>query len=58
MDDIIDNEVSFFVWADPEPWGFMVVPIPCWGGARKLGPEQFYVFENKGWVTNFFDGTK
>lgn len=29
MDDIIDNEVRFFVWADPERWGFMVVPILC-----------------------------
>jgi len=58
VDDIVDHEVKFFVYADDGKWGFYVVPILRWQGQLKLGPEQFFMFENEGWVTNFFDGTK
>lgn len=57
-DDIVEQEVKFFVWARPEEWAFLVVPI--YGRAKKLflGKEEKFYFENEGWVQNFFGGMK
>lgn len=57
-DDIVDHEVKFFVWARPEDWGFLVVPLYRGQECLMLGKEQFFSFENDSWVQNFFDGTK
>lgn len=58
IDDIVDRELKFFVFAEEKRWGFIVVPVLRDSGALQLGPEQFFRFETEGWVTNFFDGTK
>lgn len=58
VDDIVDRELKFFVLADEVRWGFTVVPVLRQNGQLKLGPDQFFLFETEGWVTNFFDGTK
>lgn len=58
VDCIVDREVKFFVWAKPEYWGYLIVPIYRDGEDLKIGREQFYGFENDSWVKNFFDGTK
>lgn len=58
IDDIVDRELKFFVYAEEKRWGFLVVPVLRDAGALQLGEEQFFRFETEGWVTNFFDGTK
>lgn len=58
IDDIVDRELKFFVLADESRWGFTVVPVLRRDGQLQLGPDQFFLFETEGWVTNFFDGTK
>lgn len=57
-DDIVENEVKFFVWATPMDWTFSVLPV--YRKDRKLyhGKEETFCFENDGWVQNFFDGMK
>lgn len=57
-DDIVDREVKFFVWARPQDWGYMVVPMYRSKESLMMGREQFFSFENDSWVQNFFDGTK
>lgn len=57
-DTIINQEVKFFVWAEPEKWGFLVVPVFRREETLYMGREQFYSFENDSWLNNFFDGTK
>ncbi|MCY6355722.1 molecular chaperone [Clostridium sp. ZS2-4] len=57
-DNIINNEVKFFVWAREEEWGFSVVPILRQEERLFMGKEVFYSFENDQWETNFFDGLK
>lgn len=57
-DDIVENEVKFFVWARPQEWAFSVVPVYRKEGKLYLGKEEEFYFENDGWVQNFFDGTK
>ena len=57
-DDIVENEVKFFVWADPMEWAFLVVPVYRKNRKLYLGREEKFYFENEGWVQNFFDGTK
>lgn len=57
-DTIINQEVKFFVWAEPEKWGFLVVPVFRREEKLYMGREQFYSFENDSWMNNFFDGTK
>lgn len=57
-DDIVENEVKFFVWARPAEWGFSVVPIYRKDERLYLGKEEGFYFENDGWLQNFFDGTK
>lgn len=61
-DSIEGREVKFFVWTQPQQWGFLVVPVYRGAGQEAemlmLGREQFFAFENEAWVENFFDGTK
>lgn len=57
-DDIVENEVKFFVWAVPMEWTFCVVPIYRKDEKLYLGNGEEFYFENEGWVQNFFDGTK
>lgn len=58
VDDIVNDEVKFFVYADFSKWGFNVLPILRKADTLMIGKNQFYLFENEGWVTNFFDGMK
>jgi len=58
VDDIVDDEIKFFVYADYDQWGFHVQPILRRNEHLMIGEGQFYLFENEGWVTNFFDGRK
>lgn len=57
-DNIINEEVKFFVWARPKEWGFSVLPILRQEEQLYIGKEVFYLFENDEWETNFFDGLK
>ena len=57
-DNIINEEVKFFVWARPKEWGFSVLPILRHEEGLYIGKEVFYLFENDEWETNFFDGLK
>ncbi|XBX05413.1 molecular chaperone [Enterocloster clostridioformis] len=57
-DDIVEQEVKFFVWARPLEWAFSVVPVYRREGKLYLGKEEAFYFENDGWVQNFFDGMK
>ena len=57
-DDIIEQEVKFFVWARTMDWAFSVVPVYRKDGNLYLGKEEEFYFENDGWVQNFFDGLK
>lgn len=57
-DDIVENEVRFFVWARPEEWAFSVVPVYRREEKLYLGKEEEFYFENDGWVQNFYDGMK
>ena len=57
-DNIVEQEVKFFVWARPEDWAFSVTPVYRKNRCLYLGKEEIYYFENDGWVQNFFDGMK
>jgi hypothetical protein len=57
-DNIIDNEVKFFVWPKESHWGFVVVPVLRQNTVLYLGREELFAFENDLWETNFFDGLK
>lgn len=57
-DDIVEQEVKFFIWARPMDWAFSVVPVYRNDEKLYLGNEQEFYFENDGWVQNFFDGMK
>jgi len=56
-DGIWNEEAKFFVWAEPEKWGFSVVPVTRINEELYVGDDQFFPFENDTWVLNFFDGT-
>lgn len=58
VDSIVSRELRFFVMADEERWGFVVVPVLRREEQVMLGEEQFFLFETDSWLTNFFDGTK
>lgn len=58
VDSIVNKELRFFVLADEERWGFVVVPVLRRDEQLMLGAEQFFLFETDSWLTNFFDGTK
>lgn len=57
-DNIVENEVKFFVWPKESYWGFAVVPVLRQNGSLYLGREELFTFENDQWETNFFDGLK
>lgn len=57
-DNIIDNEVKYFVWPKESHWGFVVVPVLRQAGSLYLGREELFTFENDQWEANFFDGLK
>jgi thiol-disulfide isomerase/thioredoxin len=58
VDNIVNGEVKYFIWADPGYWGFVVLPILRDKDQLKIGKEQFKAFENEHWVSNYFDGTR
>lgn len=58
LDSIVNRELKFFVLADEERWGFVVVPVLRKNEQLMLGPDHFFLFEMDNWMTNFFDGTK
>jgi hypothetical protein len=57
-DNIIENEVKFFVAAKPDEWGFVAVPVARKTEGLLLGPEQFFAVEDSAWETDYFDGLK
>ncbi|MBU2703395.1 hypothetical protein Ga0466249_004540 [Sporomusaceae bacterium BoRhaA] len=57
-DNIIENEVKYFVWYKEKLWGFVVVPVLRQQGTLQLGREELFTFENDLWENNFFDGLK
>lgn len=58
LDSIVNREIKFFVMADEERWGFVVVPVLRREERLMLGEDHFFLFEMDNWMTNFFDGTK
>lgn len=57
-DNIENNEVKFFVWAEEELWGFYVLAILRKDDELYKAKEEFFYFENDEWEKNFFDGLK
>ncbi|MBU3075499.1 molecular chaperone [Clostridium estertheticum] len=57
-DNIVNDEVKFFVWAREEEWGFSVLSVLRKDEGLLMGKEAFFSFENDEWETNFFDGLK
>ena len=57
-DTIINREVKFFIWAEPQDWGFVIVPVYRYEETLYIGKEKFFDFENEQWLKNFFDGMK
>jgi hypothetical protein len=57
-DNIVENEVKFFVWLEENHWTFLVVPVMRQQSDLYLGREQLFTFENDLWENNFFDGLK
>jgi hypothetical protein len=58
VDNIVNGEVKYFVWADSGYWGFTILPILRDNDQLKIEKEQFRAFENEHWVSNYFDGTR
>ena len=57
-DNIENNEIKFFIWAEEEMWGFYVLSILRENDELYIGKEKLYYFENDEWEKNFFDGMK
>ena len=57
-DTIVNREVKFFIWAEPQDWGFVIVPVYRNDEILYIGKENFYNFEDDQWIKNFFDGYK
>ncbi|MBQ7628617.1 MAG: molecular chaperone [Selenomonadaceae bacterium] len=57
-DTIVNGEVKFFVRAEPQDWGFVIVPVYRDDETLYIGKEKFFNFENDQWIKNFFDGLK
>lgn len=55
-DNIENNEIKFFVWAEEEMWGFYVLAVLRENHELYIGKEKLYYFENDEWEKNFFDG--
>ena len=57
-DTIVNGEVKFFVRAEPQDWGFVIVPVYRDDETLFVGKEKFFNFESDRWIKNFFDGLK
>ena len=57
-DTIVNGEVKFFVHAEPQDWGFIIVPVYREDEILFVGKEKFFNFETDIWIKNFFDGLK
>ncbi|WP_315076449.1 molecular chaperone [uncultured Clostridium sp.] len=57
-DNIENDEIKFFVWAEEELWGFYVLAILRKDHELYISKEKFFYFENDKWEKNFFDGLK
>lgn len=57
-DTIVNGEIKFFVRAEEQDWGFVIVPVFREDEILYVGKEKFFNFENDTWVKNFFDGLK
>ena len=57
-DTIVNGEVKFFVHAEPQDWGFIIVPVYREDEILFVGKEKFFNFETDIWIKNFFDGMK
>jgi hypothetical protein len=56
--DVIENdEVRYFISADSNAWGFIVVPVSRQNEQLYIGAAQQFPFENENWLINYFDGT-
>ncbi|MBW6409693.1 molecular chaperone [Clostridium weizhouense] len=55
-DNIENDEIKFFVWAEEELWGFYVLAILRKEHELYISKEKFFYFENDKWEKNFFDG--
>ncbi|MDR2022916.1 MAG: molecular chaperone [Hungatella sp.] len=58
VDEIINGEIRYFVWADSGQWGFSVVPVKRRDEEVFVGKQQLLPFENDSWNVNYFDGTR
>ena len=57
-DTIVNGEVKFFIRAETQDWGFVIVPVYREDETLYIGKEKFFNFENDQWIKNFFDGQK
>ncbi|MGL5437601.1 MAG: hypothetical protein ACRDBO_19805 [Lachnospiraceae bacterium] len=57
-DIILEGEMKFFIWADRQRWGFIVLPVRREHDLLYKGNETFFDFEDDTWEKNFFDGRK
>jgi len=57
-DTIVNREVKFFIRAEEQDWGFVIVPVYREDEILYVGKEKFFNFENDSWIKNFFDGLK
>ena len=57
-DTIVNGEVKFFIRAETQDWGFVIVPVYREDETLYVGKEKFFNFENDQWIKNFFDGLK
>ena len=57
-DTIVNGEVKFFIRAEAQDWGFVVVPVYRRDETLYVGKEKFFSFEDDQWIKNFFDGLK
>ena len=57
-DTIVNGEVKFFIRAETQYWGFVIVPVYREDETLYVGKEKFFNFENDQWIKNFFDGLK
>ncbi|MCL1989425.1 MAG: molecular chaperone [Defluviitaleaceae bacterium] len=58
LDNIVDDEVKFFVYATADNWGFNILPVTRTDNQLKIGDKVYFPFENEQWELNFFDGEK
>lgn len=57
-DDIVNDEIRYFVWMDEKLWGFRVLPVMRQEEQLRTGEPQAFPFESGDWIVNYFDGTR